>query len=115
MQAVLSGRAVANVTGNTVAAYAAKVNPQLELSYLHSTGLFWAAPLRKDQTELRAQIDNAIKCIKTDGTMAAMHEKWFGIKPPAGAAAITVFPGTGVPGMPGYDATPTVPKCSYSY
>ena len=43
--------------------------------------------------------------------MAAMHEKWFGIKPAAGSAAVTIFPGTGVPGMPGYDATPREPKC----
>lgn len=112
VQAVLSGRAVANVAGNTASAYAAKVNPQLELSYLHSTGLVWASPMRKDQTELRAQIDNAIKCIKSDGTMAAFHEKWFGIKPATGSAAVTIYPGTGVPGMPGYDPTPTAPKCS---
>lgn len=111
VQAVLSGRAAANITGNTVGAYAAKVNPQLELSYLHSTGLVWAAPLRKDQTALRAEIDNAIECIKKDGTMSTIHEKWFGIKPAAGSAAVTIFPGSGVPGMPGYDDTPREPKC----
>ena len=111
-QAVLSGRAAANVSGNTTAAYAAKVNPQLELSYLHSTGLVWAAPLRKDQGAFREELENAIECIKIDGTMATMHEKWFGIKPAPGSAAITVFPGTGVPGMPGYDEKPRTPKCS---
>ncbi len=111
VQAVLSGRAAANITGNTVGAYAAKVNPQLELSYLHSTGLVWAAPLRKDQTALRAEIDNAIECIKKDGTMSTIHEKWFGIKPAASSAAVTIFPGSGVPGMPGYDDTPREPKC----
>jgi polar amino acid transport system substrate-binding protein len=111
-QAVLSGRAAANVAGNTAAAYAAKVNPQLELSYLHSTGLVWASPLRKDQGAFREELENAIECIKIDGTMAAMHEKWFGIKPAAGSAAVTVFPGTGVPGMPGYDEKPRTPKCS---
>ena len=45
------------------------------------------------------------------GTIAGMHERWFGIKPPAGSAAVTIFPGTGVPGMPGYDPTPREPKC----
>ena len=97
----MAGRAYANVAGNTACQYAVKQHPQLQLSYLHSTGLVWAAALRKDSKELLGQIENAIECMKKDGTIATMHERWFGIKPAAGSAAVTIFPGHGRAGHAG--------------
>ena len=112
MQAVLVGRADANVAGNTAVAWAAKINPQLELSYSASNRSRLRGAARKDSAELRKTLDVAIECLKINGTIAKLHEKWLGSAPAAGSAAVTVFPGYGVPGMPGYDPTPHTPSCS---
>jgi polar amino acid transport system substrate-binding protein len=102
-QAVISARAYAILLGNTAAAWAVKNNPALKLSLVQSTGLVFAVPVRKDNVALRDQIEIAIECMKKDGTIPKLHEKWFGIAPAPTSAAVRIFPGFGVPGMPGYD------------
>ncbi len=111
-QAVLSGRAYATLGGNTTIVYAASKNPQFIADLeLKETRAHWAAPVPKNNPQLRAELQDALDCMKKDGTIAKMAEKWFGKKPEADDLAVVITPGYGVPGMPGYDPTPHELKC----
>lgn len=111
LQAVVAGRAFANVAGNTAVAWAVTKLPKLELSYNFSTGKLFGMPFRKDDVATRNLVEEAIECMKLDGTFAAMSVKWFGVEPAPGSAAVTVQPGFGQPGIPGYDPTEHTPNC----
>src|SRR5262249_13961632 len=97
--------------GDTSAAWSAKQMPQLKTSYLYSTGSVYSVAIRKDNTQMRAQLDSAIECLKQDGTLAKIHEKWLGYAPRPGSDAGTIFHGHGVRGLTGYDSTPHPPQC----
>jgi polar amino acid transport system substrate-binding protein len=113
VQALISGRAEAHLSGNTVAAYSVlKAKDQIKLASLKiDEGLVWGAAFRKDDAATRNAVEEALECIKMDGTVARLHEKWFGTKPAPGAAAVTVYPGYGVPGLPGHDPKAHTPRC----
>ena len=111
-QAVLSGRAYATLGGNTTIVYAASKNPNFVADLeLTDTRAHWAAPVPKNNPKLRAELQDAIDCMKKDGTIAAYYEKWFKKKPAADDLAVVITPGYGVPGMPGYDPTPHELHC----
>lgn len=112
VQAVLSGRAYATIVGNTSVLYMAKQNPQLVADLaLTEQRLHWAAPVPKDKPQFRAQLQDVLDCMKKDGTLPKLSEKWFGAPPAPDALERVITPGYGVPGMPGYDPTPHELKC----
>jgi polar amino acid transport system substrate-binding protein len=113
IQAVISGRAYATLGGNTAIVYAASKNKQFVADLeLKDTRAHWAAPFRKDSVALRNQMQDVLDCMKKDGTIAKLSEKWFGRKPSADGLEVVITPGYGVPGMPGYDPTPHEVKCN---
>ena len=111
IQAVISGRAFATVAGNTSSEWAAKKNPQLQVSYNYTTGKLFGMPFRKDDVATRNLVESVIECMKLDGTFSEMSMKWFGVAPTPGSAAVTVSAGFGQPGIEGFEATPHVPNC----
>ncbi|NDW02469.1 transporter substrate-binding domain-containing protein [Salipiger sp. PrR002] len=113
VEAVATGRADANLAGATVSAWAAKQNPRIDLSYEYPTGLVWAFPFRKDDVETRNKIDAVLECLKTDGTMVALSEKWFGVTPTEGTTIVTPTPGYGTPGFDGYDEAEHEVSCDF--
>lgn len=110
-QAVIAGRADANVAGSTVTAWAAKQSPDLDYTYTHSTGLVWGMPFRKEDAALRDEVEQVIECMKADGTIAALSVKWLDQEPVAGAAAITPLPGFGQPDYKGFSDSDHTPGC----
>ena len=66
----------------------------------------------KNNPKLRAELQDALDCMKKDGTIAKLVKKWFGKDPEPDDLAVVVTPGYGVPGMPGYDPTPHELHCN---
>lgn len=112
VQAVVAGRAYANLAGNTGVKFAASRIPAFQADFLlRETRAHWSIPFRRDSAALRNQFEAVIECMKRDGTLARISERWFGAPPGPEDAERVVFPGFGVPGMPGHDPTPHEPRC----
>lgn len=111
VQAVASGRANANLAGITPSAWAAKTNPQIKTTFEIKTGSVWAIPFRIDDVAARNEVGMIIKCMKQDGSLKALHEKWFGYAPQADSATVVSPEGQGPVGVNGYDPTPVKLAC----
>ena len=76
VQAVIQGRAHANLSGNTVIRYSASRTPQFIADFvLPGTRFHWATPFRRDSGAMRNQVEEVIECMKLDGTIARIAER----------------------------------------
>ena len=113
VQAVITGRAYANLSGNTVVRFSASRTPQFIADFvLPGSQQHWATPFRRDSAALRNQVEDVLACMKRDGFIARLSERWFGDRPGPDQAENIVFPGYGPPDLPGYDPTVQNPSCS---
>lgn len=112
VQAVLEGRAYANITEVSVARYVAKINPALKVGYILYNGNNFGWAVRKNDVQLRDKLDDALACLKFTGVLAKLYKKWFGSNVPVGTSMTTVYVGYGAPGFPGYQLTFHVPHCA---
>lgn len=112
VQAVISGRADANLAGLTPSAWAVKSNPTIKTTSVIKTGSVWAIPFRIDDKAGRDQVSNVLKCMKKDGSLVKLYTKWFGGTPEPESATMVSPAGHGVPNHNGYDPTPVTPRCS---
>ena len=111
-QAVLEGRADASLSGSPFQVYAAKQNPNYRPALsLPETRVHESAAVGLHEAELRDEMEDALRCLKIDGTVARLSMRWFGREPDAEDLEWLVVPGYGVPGLAGYDPKPRKTHC----
>lgn len=110
-QSVQSGRAFAALAETGSMAYLATRQPTLKVSQTIALGGAFAFAIKPENIELRNEVDMALECLKQDGTMASIYEKWFGFAPPQDSPAINIVAGYGPEGFDNYDPTPHELAC----
>jgi polar amino acid transport system substrate-binding protein len=112
VQAVITQRAFTALNEIPTTVYAASQNPAIEVGFKDFNGRNFGYAFRYGDEAYRDKVEGAIECLKQDGTMAKLYEKWYGEKPADGTALTTVYPGYGAPGFKGYDDKPHQLACN---
>jgi polar amino acid transport system substrate-binding protein len=105
VQAVLTRRAFTALNEIPTTVYAASKNKAIKVGFKDFNGRNFGYAFRLDDVAYRDKVELAIECMKQDGTLSRMYEKWYGEKPAAGSSTVTIYPGFGPPGFKNYDAT----------
>ncbi len=93
VQAVAIKRVSAYMTTSSSALWTIKNQPIFAADVIVKTNGVFALPFRKDDVEFRNLVDVKLKCMKRDGTLAAIYKKWFGADPAPDLSTMTIYPG----------------------
>ncbi len=111
LQALQIGRIDAHMSTDTAGRWMAQERGGFAVDVtLPAYGSF-ALAFRPDDVAFRNEVETALECIKTDGTLSGIYEKWFGVPPSNDSSVVTVYEGMGAPGWPGHDADAEQPDC----
>jgi polar amino acid transport system substrate-binding protein len=78
---------------------------------LPETRTHMSIAVAQDAEDLRDEIEDALRCLKQNGTVAKLSAAWFGGVPGPEDLENMVMPGFGVPGLSGYDPKPPKTRC----
>ena len=116
-EAVMARRADAYMTMITAGLWSSKKQPRFSFDLYGDVvdtvgkGKAFGLPFRPKDVEFRNQVERALECMKIDGSLAAIHEKWFGKPPLPTSSTAVVFSGYGAPGWKGFTPEPHALNC----
>ncbi|UZE49722.1 substrate-binding periplasmic protein [Rhodopseudomonas sp. P2A-2r] len=111
VQALLTRRAFASLNEIPTTVFAASQNKAVKVGFKDFNGRNFAYAFRPEDTEYRNKVEAVIECMKMDGRLRKLHEKWYGAAPDAGSAIETVYFGFGPPGFKGFEPSAHAMKC----
>jgi polar amino acid transport system substrate-binding protein len=111
VQAVITRRAFAALNEIPTAVYAASQNRAMKVGFKDFTGRNFGFAFRPESREYRNKVEEVIECMKLDGTLVKLHEKWYGSPPDPMSSLTAVYFGYGPPGLKGYEPTAHKPNC----
>ena len=111
VQAVITSRTFAALNEIPTAVYAASRNKAIKVGFKDFNGRNFAYAFRPESAAYRNKVEEAIECLKMDGTLRKLHEKWYGSEADTASTLNAVFFGYGPPGFKGFEPTAHVPQC----
>jgi polar amino acid transport system substrate-binding protein len=111
VQAVITKRAFTALNEIPTAVFAASKNKAITVGFKDFNGRNFGYAFRLEDTQYRNTVEMAIECMKKEGVLVKLYEKWYGSKVDPGSSISTIFPGYGPPGFKNYDEKPHELAC----